>query len=34
MACVTAEARRDVLDALVAATDDIGVPLGALGDAP
>jgi hypothetical protein len=33
MAYVTAEARQDLLDALAAATDDIGVALGALGDA-
>lgn len=33
MAYVTAEARQDLLDALAAATDDIGIALGALGDA-
>ncbi len=33
MAYVTAEARQDLLDALATATDDIGVALGALGDA-
>jgi hypothetical protein len=33
MAYVTAEARQDLLDALAVATDDIGVALGALGDA-
>jgi hypothetical protein len=33
MAYVTAEARQDLLDALAAATDDIGVALGAIGDA-
>lgn len=33
MAYVTAEARQELLDALAAATDDIGVALGALGDA-
>ena len=33
MAYVTAEARQDLLDALAMATDDIGVALGALGDA-
>jgi hypothetical protein len=33
MAYVTAEARQDLLDALAAATDDVGVALGALGDA-
>jgi hypothetical protein len=33
MAYVTAEAQRELLDALAAATDDIGVALGALGDA-
>jgi hypothetical protein len=33
MAYVTAEARQGLLDALAAATDDIGVALGALGDA-
>jgi hypothetical protein len=33
MAYVTAEARQDLLDALAAATEDIGVALGALGDA-
>jgi hypothetical protein len=30
---VTAEARRELLDALAAATDEIGVALGAIGDA-
>jgi hypothetical protein len=33
MAYVTAEARQQLLDALATATDDIGVALGALGDA-
>jgi hypothetical protein len=33
MTYVTAEARQDLLDALAAATEDIGVALGALGDA-
>jgi hypothetical protein len=33
MAYVTAEAQQELLDALAAATDDIGVALGALGDA-
>jgi len=33
MAYVTAEARQDLLDALATAADDIGVALGALGDA-
>jgi hypothetical protein len=33
MAYVTAEARQELLDALAAATEDIGVALGALGDA-
>jgi hypothetical protein len=33
MAYVTAEARQELLDALAAATDDIGAALGALGDA-
>jgi hypothetical protein len=33
MAYVTAEARQQLLDSLAAATDDIGVALGALGDA-
>ena len=33
MAYVTAEAQRVLLDALAAATDDIGIALGALGDA-
>jgi hypothetical protein len=33
MAYVTAQARQDLLDTLAAATDDIGVALGALGDA-
>jgi hypothetical protein len=33
MAYVTAEAQQDMLDALAAATDDIGQALGALGDA-
>src|SRR3954463_6446810 len=33
MAYVTAEARQDLLDALATATDDIGVALGARGDA-
>src|SRR5919198_3359724 len=33
MAYVTAEARQELLDALAAATDEIGVALGALGDA-
>jgi hypothetical protein len=33
MAYVTAEARQDLLDALATATDDIGVALGAIGDA-
>jgi hypothetical protein len=33
MAYVTAEARQDLLDALAAATDDIGFALAALGDA-
>jgi hypothetical protein len=33
MAYVTAEARQDLLDALATATDDIGIALGALGDA-
>src|SRR5919204_3172902 len=33
MAYVTAEARQELLDALAAATDDIGLALGALGDA-
>src|ERR671931_2147960 len=33
MAYATAEARQQLLDALAAATDDIGVALGALGDA-
>jgi hypothetical protein len=33
MAYVTAQARQELLDTLAAATDDIGVALGALGDA-
>jgi hypothetical protein len=33
MAYVTAEAQREMLDALAAAADDIGLALGALGDA-
>jgi hypothetical protein len=33
MTYVTAEAQQELLDALAAATDDIGVALGALGDA-
>jgi hypothetical protein len=33
MAYVTAEAQQELLDALAAATDDIGLALGALGDA-
>ena len=33
MAYVAAEARQELLDALAAATEDIGVALGALGDA-
>jgi hypothetical protein len=33
MAYVTAEARQDLLDALATATDDIGIALGAIGDA-
>jgi hypothetical protein len=33
MAYVTAEARQELLDALAAATDDVGVALGALSDA-
>jgi hypothetical protein len=33
MAYVTAEARQDLLDVLATATDDIGIALGALGDA-
>jgi hypothetical protein len=33
MAYVTAEAQQQLLDALAAATDDIGLALGALGDA-
>jgi hypothetical protein len=33
MAYVTAEAQQELLDALAAATDEIGIALGALGDA-